>query len=186
MILQGSQNELPRRLQASTAEFLLLEFDHDAKKAISGTHSADLHGTAGQSLQFERHIAEKGRQIGSDRLVSERRQPGAETSGAVSQVLLGYGGAIRYIEFYFQYRTSRPDIGATQDPDVLKFHDDPCTATDSAATTPHVTWLIVTPSGRPGKTGYTLAGQGARPTHGSGNCESNSCAVRQSARPLKR
>ena len=64
-------------LQAGAAKFLFLKLDDDAEETIAagGTHQADLHGTAGQALQFERQIAEKGGEVGSERLVGERRQP---------------------------------------------------------------------------------------------------------------
>jgi hypothetical protein len=70
-------------------------------------------------LQLERHIAENSGQIGAKRLVGKRRQPGAETSSDVGEALLANGGEIRQTQLYFQNRTTRPDICATQDPDVL-------------------------------------------------------------------
>ncbi len=68
MIGQGGQEELPRRLQAGAAQLLLLILDDDAEEAVAagGTNQTNLDRTAGEALQFQGHVAEKGGQVGSD------------------------------------------------------------------------------------------------------------------------
>ena len=125
-VVERGQAELPRRFQASTAQFLLFVLKNDAEAAIPAgrTYQADLHGTADKPLEFERHIAEDGGKIRANRLAGERRQPGVQVDGAGGQLFVGDGGAVRQVQFHLQHRTVGPDVGAAQDPDALKLHVD--------------------------------------------------------------
>ena len=98
-----------RRLQTGAAELLFLVLDDDAEEAIAATrtYQAEVHGTSGQALQFERQVAEESGAIRTYGTMGERRHRGAETSSACSEAIFRYGREARQVQFYLQHGTAR-------------------------------------------------------------------------------
>ena len=107
---QGGQDEFSRRLQTGAAEILFLVLDDDAEETIAATrtYQAEVHGTSGQALQFERQVAEESGAIRTYGTMGERRHRGAETSSACSEAIFRYGREARQVQFYLQHGTGAP------------------------------------------------------------------------------